>query len=96
MNFQLPKKCPSCNSELSVERLNCTNCNTKIEGNYELPILARLDEEEQEFVADFVKASGSLKVIAKNLRLSYPAIRNKLDDLITKISELEKNSKDEE
>jgi hypothetical protein len=96
MNFQLPKKCPSCNSELSVARLNCTNCQTKIEGNYKLPLLARLNDEEQQFVADFVKASGSLKVIAKSLQLSYPSIRNKLDDLITKISELEKDSNDEE
>lgn len=96
MNYQLPKKCPSCRSELSVARLNCTQCNTKIEGAYKLPLLARLDEEEQNFVADFVKASGSLKVIAKKFQLSYPSIRNKLDDLITKIEELEKNTDNED
>jgi hypothetical protein len=42
----------------------------------------RLSEEEQRFVIDFVKCSGSLKEMAQKLGLSYPTVRNRLDDVI--------------
>jgi hypothetical protein len=53
---------------------------------YPLPVLARLSTEEQDFILRFVKSSGSLKDMAKQLSLSYPTVRNLLDDIIKKIN----------
>lgn len=86
----LPKQCPSCNSLLKVQRLHCDSCGTNIEGLYELPILARLDDKSQEFVISFVKHSGSLKKMAKELNMSYPTVRNMLNDIIGQLEEIEK------
>lgn len=47
-----------------------------------LPPLMRLSEEDQRFVADFVMCSGSLKEMAARMGLSYPSVRNRLDDII--------------
>ncbi len=88
---KLPTICPSCNSRLKVKRLLCENCGTELEGVYELPALASLPAADQEFVLQFVKVSGSLKEMAKLLGLSYPTVRNRLDDVINRINELEKN-----
>jgi hypothetical protein len=47
-----------------------------------------LEQREQDFIIDFIQCSGSLKLMAQKLKLSYPTVRNMLDDLIRKIDEL--------
>lgn len=89
MEKKLPIVCPSCSSELKVQSLLCDNCDTTITGQFELPVLMRLDVKEQNFVLDFIHSSGSLKVMASKLKLSYPTVRNMLDDLISKIERLQ-------
>ena len=81
----LPCNCPSCHSPLKVKSLKCENCQTEVSGLYELPALARLSPDDQQFVLQFVKCSGSLKDMAKYLNLSYPTVRNLLDDIIEKL-----------
>ncbi len=85
----LPTTCPACKEILKVKELVCQRCDTEIEGLYELPALARLSFEEQKFISEFVKASGSLKEMAKLLGLSYPTVRNRLDDIIERIKSME-------
>lgn len=86
----LPCKCPSCQNQLKVKSLVCENCSTEVHGLYTLPVLAQLSTEEQDFILKFVKSSGSLKDMAKQLSLSYPTVRNLLDDIILKITDYEK------
>ncbi len=86
----LPCICPSCQSRLKVKSLCCESCNTEVHGLFALPILAQLATNEQEFILKFVKNSGSLKEMSKELGLSYPTVRNMLDDLIQKLNDYEK------
>ena len=81
----LPTKCPACNSQLKAKSLICEQCQTEIQGEYELSILARLSPEDQTFILEFIKSSGSLKEMAKILRLSYPTVRNRLDEIIERL-----------
>ncbi|QJB39571.1 DUF2089 domain-containing protein [Chitinophaga oryzae] len=89
----LPLSCPSCASPLKVTSLACEACDTTVSGSFELPLLARLPADDLQFVIDFVKSSGSLKVMAQQLGLSYPTVRNRLDDIIANIETIEKNIK---
>jgi hypothetical protein len=90
----LPAICPSCNSQLNVKSLLCERCQTEIQGQYELPLLARLSIDDQGFIIEFIKASGSLKEMAKILGLSYPTVRNKLDEIIERVKQAEKAGKE--
>lgn len=83
---KLPTNCPSCEERLVVSSLSCTNCDTTINGNFELPVFLRLPQEEQNFILDFVLTGGSLKAMAKKLNISYPTVRNKLDDIIERLT----------
>lgn len=85
MNNSLPLNCPSCFSGLQVTGMKCENCSTVIEGKFSLPSLVLLDYKSQEFILNFVKHSGSLKNLAKQMKLSYPTVRNRLDEIIEKI-----------
>lgn len=86
---KLPLQCPSCEAALQVKSLHCTNCDTNVEGLYQLPLLARLSNDEQRFVVQFLKSSGSIKEMSSQMGLSYPTMRNMLDDLIEKVKQME-------
>ncbi|WP_296146038.1 DUF2089 family protein [uncultured Flavobacterium sp.] len=92
MTPKLPIHCPSCSSSLSVSQLSCAECKTIVSGNYTLPILLQLSEEEQNFILQFFMTSGSLKEMATQMGNSYPTVRNKLDDIIKKINQLKSKS----
>ena len=79
----LPHDCPSCGSPLHVTTLACATCETIISGSFELPLLAKLSGDELKFIIDFVKCSGSLKIMANQMGLSYPTVRNRLDEIIS-------------
>jgi len=93
MSKTLPLSCPSCANKLKVQSLWCEHCETKVNGSYDLPVLASLSIDEQKFVMDFVKSSGSLKEMSKKIGLSYPTVRNMLDDIINKITSRESQTK---
>lgn len=84
-----PTLCPSCGSELKVHSLHCHTCDTTITGEYKIPAIQRLSPDEQIFITNFVKCSGSLKQMATDMHLSYPTVRNILDDIIEKLKNLE-------
>lgn len=85
----LPSNCPACDHNLRVSVLQCSECSTEIRGQFALPLFLRLSTEEQQFIIDFVKYSGNIKSMSKQLQLSYPTVRNRLDDLITHLNSLE-------
>ena len=86
---RLPLRCPACEAPLKVAKMVCDQCGTEVSGVFDLPVLTRLTEEEQRFMLEFVKASGSLKDMAKQMGVSYPTVRNYLDDLIEKLNNME-------
>ncbi len=70
-----------------MQRLHCEKCETSVEGLYALPPLAGLPGDDQGFVVDVIKASGSLKEMAGLLGVSYPTVRNRLDEIIGKLKQ---------
>ena len=84
-----PTICPSCCGVLSVKSLHCAECDTTISGQFEVHPILRLSVEEQQFVMAFIRCSGSLKQMAADMGLSYPTVRNILDDIITKLQNYE-------
>ena len=56
-----------------------------VNGHFVLPVLAKLSSEDQQFIIEFVKKSGSLKEMSKSLGFSYPTVRNMLNDLIERV-----------
>jgi hypothetical protein len=85
----LPTSCPSCHAHLKVKSLKCESCETEVTGLYTLPVLARLSDDDQQFILRFIKFSGSLKEMAGELKLSYPTVRNMLNEIIERIKQYE-------
>lgn len=87
-NYKLPTICPSCEHDLTVAQLRCVNCETSVNGNFALPLFLQLSAKEQQFILDFFLSSGSLKEMAAQQGISYPTVRNQLDDMIQRIKDL--------
>ncbi len=82
MANQILGKCPVCGGNLVVSKLHCYQCETSIEGNFEPSKFARLNKEQQYFLEIFVKARGNIKEVERELGISYPTVRSRLDAII--------------
>lgn len=74
--------CPICDDELHVSKLSCDSCETNIEGNFSLCKFCKLTNEQKSFVEIFLKSRGNIKEIEKEMGISYPTVRNKLENVI--------------
>jgi hypothetical protein len=72
-----------------VERVRLTESNIDIEGEFELPPLARLSADDQVFVMAFVLCHGSIKEIERIFGVSYPTVKNRLNRLAKKLDFVE-------
>ena len=77
-------RCPVCNNELTVARLKCDSCDTVIENNFRLSKFDYLTDEELYFTETFIRCRGNIKEVEKELGISYPTVRSKLDGVIKK------------
>ncbi len=85
MKREVLGRCPICESETTITEIYCKNCETTIRGNFELCKFCKLDEEQKYFVEVFIKNRGNIKEIEKELGISYPTVRNKLDGVISSL-----------
>lgn len=74
--------CPVCEERLTATRLHCRNCDTTIEGHFELGRLGHLSQEQLSFVETFIRCEGKLSRMEKELGLSYPTLRSRLTEVI--------------
>lgn len=74
-----------------VERVKLRDKNIAIEGNFELPQLARLDLEDQIFVVAFVRSHGSIKEMERIFGVSYPTIKSRLTRIADSLDFVETN-----
>ena len=75
-------KCPVCDGELSVTRLHCDTCDTTIEGRFDNGAFAGLTHEQLDFVETFLRCEGKITRMEEEMALSYPTIRNRLQEVI--------------
>ena len=60
-----------------------------VEGEFELPPLARLRYEDQVFVSAFVRSHGSIKEMEKAFGVSYPTVKNRLNRITEQLGLVE-------
>jgi len=91
---KIPEKCPSCQSDLYISQLTCSQCGTQVSGRYEPNIFSRLAPTDLNFVVMFVRARGNVKEMERELGISYWTIRRKLDEIVEQLGLLDETSTD--
>ena len=94
--IQVISRCPVCSRELTVTRLKCDSCDTVIENNFRLSKFDYLSDEELYFTETFLRCRGNIKEVEKELGISYPTVRAKLDGVIQRLGYEKEAARDEE
>jgi hypothetical protein len=74
--------CPVCAGELAVTRLHCRSCGTTLEGDFSVGRFGRLSREQLALLESFLRARGNLRDMERELGLSYPTVRSRLEALV--------------
>lgn len=96
MEKDLISHCPRCSEKLIATRLVCKKCDLELTGDFVLSNFDYLSNDELQFVMNFLKSQGSLKALQEYTGMSYPAVKKKLADVLSKLGINNKNEKIEE
>ena len=92
------EECPTCGAELTITSLHCRSCHTRIESEYSTCRFCRLSQESLDFIEVFVKNRGNIKEMERELEISYPTVRSRLNAVIKELGyevEVESSAPDE-
>jgi len=78
--------CPLCHSPLLITQYQCRPCQITYSGEFEQIWLGNLNNEQLEFIRLFIIAQGNIKEMEKRLNISYPTVKNRLLEIIRRIS----------
>jgi len=81
MNNKILGQCPVCKSKLHASELKCDECGTIIKGDFELSIFDYLSESQTKFITIFMKSGGNIKLVEKELGISYPTVKKMLEEI---------------
>ena len=81
--YPVPGRCPVCGNEMIITRLHCPDCDVTVEGHFALGRLGTLSPEQLEFVEVFLRCDGKIKRVEKELNVSYPTVRSRMNEIIT-------------
>lgn len=81
-NYGILHRCPVCNSKVVITELSCDSCGTSVKGRFQIPELCRLPEDLYQFLLVFVKNRGVIREVEKELAISYPTVRSRLDAVL--------------
>jgi hypothetical protein len=74
--------CPVCADELTITRLHCRSCGTALEGEFGVGRFGRLDRDQMRLLESFLRSRGNLKEMERELGISYPTVRGRVDALV--------------
>ena len=74
--------CPVCSGELAVTRLRCGSCGTTLEGEFSVGRFSRLSRDQTALLESFLRSRGNLRDIERELGISYPTVRARVEALV--------------
>ena len=76
-------RCPVCDTALRVTELSCPSCKTRIVSDLSTCRFCNLSPDLLGFLQTFLRARGNIKEVERELGISYPTVRKRLDELLS-------------
>lgn len=80
--YAMPGICPACGDGLSVVRLECETCGTAVVGRFRASTFARLTADQMTFLEAFLRSRGNIRKVEREMGISYPTVRSRLNGLL--------------
>lgn len=83
--------CPACGNALSISRMTCSNCGAEYPVNQPLSNFDTLSDEQKEFLTQFLKSRGNIKIVGEWYGISYPTVKRRLDNLLSALGYIDES-----
>ncbi|HVC40152.1 MAG TPA: DUF2089 domain-containing protein [Candidatus Dormibacteraeota bacterium] len=80
-----PGDCPVCGEQLHLTRLSCQECGTELAGDFERCEFCALTPADRRLLKLFLGSRGNLKAMERQLGLSYPTVRTRVDSVLARL-----------
>jgi hypothetical protein len=87
--LKLFEKCPACGGAVVITEIRCPHCQLVMQGQFTPGPFSALSDDQFAFIRAFLRVRGNLSELEKVLGISYPTIRNKLDEVNTVLDKAE-------
>lgn len=84
--------CPYCNDDFLIKEVECQGCHTQIKGNFKSNRFHMFNPEDLLFIEIFLKNEGNIKLMEKDLGISYPTVKSRLKNIIKILGYQEEDS----
>jgi hypothetical protein len=78
----IPKCDPISGKPLHISELACDESGIVIRGRFQISRFSQLDPEQERFLETFLRCRGNISTVEKELGISYPTVRSRLDVLL--------------
>lgn len=78
----IPARDPVSGKEFIVTELFCEESGVTVRGRFAVPRYAKLDPDQAKFLETFLRCRGMLNSVERELGISYPTVRSRLDALL--------------
>ncbi|HRK20480.1 MAG TPA: DUF2089 domain-containing protein [Fimbriimonadaceae bacterium] len=78
----IPSRDPVSGGELYISELANDDSGVTLRGKFEIPRYAKLDADQAKFLETFLRCRGMLNSVERELGISYPTVRARLDSLL--------------
>jgi len=92
MKREVMGQCPICGGPVEITEISCNSCKSTIKGHFKPCKFCTLSGEHKEFAEIFIKNRGNIKEIERELGVSYPTVKGKLDSLIAALGYRNQNT----
>jgi hypothetical protein len=82
MVHKQPGQCPVCGGDMIIKELECPTCEVTVRGSFDTCPFCILTGEQLELIKIFLKSRGNIKEVERELGISYPTVRGRLDDVV--------------
>ena len=94
-NMNELSNCPYCGGDFIIKEVECQGCKTQIKSNFRTNRFHMFKPDDLYFIEVFLKNEGNIKLMEKDLGVSYPTVKSRLKNIIKTLGYQTKNDDSE-
>ena len=87
--------CPYCSGDFIIREVECQGCKTQIKSNFKVNRFHMFKPDDLYFIEVFLKNEGNIKLVEKDLGISYPTVKSRLKNIVNTLGYRPKSNDDD-